>query len=66
MFDKEYYKNKKEELERKMLIKKDEVIQEITHILNKFWNDFSDLNERYQEILNILKKENEGESGKNN
>lgn len=68
MFNREYYQQKKQEIETKIAGKKDEVIQEITNVLNRFYADLADLQERYQEVIEKLKEEeenNEGESREN-
>ncbi|MEM5880957.1 MAG: hypothetical protein QXW01_03955 [Candidatus Aenigmatarchaeota archaeon] len=51
MDKKEILQQKKEEIEAKIAKKKDEVIQDITNLLNRFWADLIDLQERYQEIM---------------
>ena len=50
MFNKEYYQNKKIELEKKFQAKKDEVLQAVTNLLNRYWEDVRALQERFKEV----------------
>lgn len=50
MFNEEYYKEKKAELNMRSQRNKDWVIQEMTNILNKFWEVQQQLHQDFKEI----------------
>ena len=60
-YDKDYYQNKKHELNQKLAKKKDQTIFQITNLMNSFWEDTRDIQERYKELekqeSNSIKKD---------
>ncbi|HEY0087298.1 MAG TPA: hypothetical protein VGB37_00550, partial [Candidatus Lokiarchaeia archaeon] len=50
VFDKNYYQNKRDELTKKYAFLKDGVINDITNILNRFYSNQKDLQERFTEL----------------
>ena len=60
-YDKDYYQNKKHELNQKLAKKKDQTIFQITNLMNSFWEDTRDIQERYTELekqeSNSIKKD---------
>lgn len=49
-FSREYYENKRKQLEQRRIQKMGAVIQEITNFLNNFYADLRDIDERIREI----------------
>ena len=53
MFDKNYYEGKKQKLEEKRIGKMGKVIQDMTNLMNGFYADINDLQERLKELQEI-------------
>ena len=52
-FDANYYKGKKQKIEGKRIEKMGKVIQDMTNLMNGFYADINDLQERMKEIQEI-------------
>ena len=55
-YEENYYKSREEDLNKKFSQHKDQVIQDITNVLQRFYDSQRDLQERFQE-LNKQKEE---------
>lgn len=50
MFDANYYQNKKAKLNEKRAIRQQRALAEVTNLLNSFWADMREMEERMTEI----------------